>query len=122
MSDLVILTLFLLLVAFLLRVDFIFYIVYVALGVYIWGNWYTPRSIRFLIMKRSFQNHAFVGESVTVKFTVNNKSRLPVPWVELSESIPVELRNGPPLRRVISLGGRTSRDFDYQIRAMKRGY
>jgi len=74
------LALLLLGVAFLLRVDFIFYILYVLIGVFLWGRWFTPRAMRHLIAGRTYRRRAFLGETVEVTLTLTNQSRLALPW------------------------------------------
>lgn len=122
MNDLPVLIIFLFLIAFLFQIDFIFYIVYVISGIFLWSRWYVPRSLRHLSIDRDFQNRAFLGEGVNITITVENKSRLLVPWLQLTESIPVELRDGPSLSKAITLGGRKTQIFEYQVRALRRGY
>ncbi|MDX1417620.1 MAG: DUF58 domain-containing protein [Candidatus Promineifilaceae bacterium] len=112
----------LLVLAFLLRVDFIYYIVYVCLGVYAFSRWAIPRALSQVRISRDFNDHAFLGESVTVELTWQNSSRLPLPWVEFSESIPPALRSGDYMQRAMYLGGRGERRFTYQVQAGRRGY
>lgn len=114
--------LFLLIVAFLLQVDFIFYIVYVCIGVYAWSRWYTPRGLQRLEVRRRFPERAFYGEQVDVTLEITNRNRLPLPWLQLHESIAVQLRAGPVMRRVLSLGGRKTADCTYTIAGRWRGY
>lgn len=122
MNDLPILIVFLFIVAFLFQIDFIFYIVYVITGIYLWSRWFVPRSLGHLRIQRDFQNHAFLRESVDITISVENKSRLPIPWLQLIETIPVELRDGPALSKAINLGGRKTQIFEYSVRALRRGY
>lgn len=122
MTDLPILIVLLLVVALLFRVDFIFYIVYVTLGITIWSHWYTPRALRQLHFKRDFNSHAFLGEKISVKIFVDNTSFIPVPWLQLDESIATELRGGREMKQAFTLAGRSSKSFSYDIRAMRRGY
>jgi len=121
-SDLSIFILFLLAVAILLGVDFIFYVVYVVVGVYAVSLWYVPRSAARLQVTRRLSDHAFLGEIVNVTVEVKNSSRLPVPWLQLSESVPVRLKISEAPRFAFSLAGRQSRAFNYSIRAFRRGY
>ena len=122
MSDLPLLILLLLFFAFFLRIDFIYYIVYVCVGVYVWSQWITPRVLRGLEIKRSFHDHAFLGERVTITLTISNRNRLPIPWVQLIESVPVALRLGKTAKQTLSLGGRESKELIYTVQAMRRGY
>ena len=112
----------LLAIALLLRVDFIYYIAYVCIGIYLISRWYTPRALRALRLSRTFNSHAFLGETVEVVLHAENLSRLPLPWLEYSESIPPELRIGDPGTRAIGLHGRQKRDFSYRVQAGRRGY
>jgi uncharacterized protein (DUF58 family) len=121
-GDLSIFILFLLAVAILLGVDFIFYVVYVIVGVYAVSLWYVPRAAAKLRVSRRLTDHAFLGETVTVIVGVENCSRLPVPWLHLSESVPVRLKISEAPRFAFSLAGRQSKIFTYTIRAFRRGY
>ncbi|MBE2200930.1 MAG: DUF58 domain-containing protein [Anaerolinea sp.] len=116
------LILFLIAIAFLLRIDFIFYIAYVCIGVYAWSRWYLPRAFVRLTGKRSFTSHAFWGEVVTVTLHIGNPNRLGLPWVQVNESIAVELRQNQQIHDVLSLPRRGTVDLTYTIKAARRGY
>jgi hypothetical protein len=121
-NDLPFLILFLLIVAFLFRLDFIFYIIYVVTGIYAWSQWHSPRSVARLRLSRSYRDHAFLGEPVTVRVHVENESRLPLPWLQLYDSVPANLRLGSGRSKAISLRGRGATVFSYRVRASRRGY
>lgn len=112
----------LLAIAFLLRIDFIYYIVYVCIGIYFLGRWLVPRALRQLQVSRHFNDHAFSGETVDIEIVWKNKSLLPLPWLEFSESIPPELRRGETATWAIGLGSRQERRLRYQVRTGRRGY
>ena len=95
----------LLAIAFLLRISFIFYIIYVVAGLYLLSLILTPRILRQLRISRLYNDHAFLGETVTVKIIWENVSRLPLPWLEFSESIPPSLRLQQSMRQALSLQG-----------------
>jgi uncharacterized protein (DUF58 family) len=116
------LILLLLLIAFYLQVDFIFYVIYVSVGIYAWGRWMLPRTINNLYSKRSYDSHAFWGEFVTVAIHLTNKGRIPIPWVQMQESVAVQLKHGEPLHQVVSLGRGETAEFHYKIIARRRGY
>lgn len=118
-STLIIILLF---VAFLLRVDFVFYIIYVCIGVYAWSRWGTPRAMRNLHSGRTYTSHAFWGESVPITIHLENRGRLPLPWVRLTESVAVQLKEGKPVNEAFSLGHKKSVSFTYTIAARRRGY
>lgn len=115
-----IVTLFL--IAFLFRVDFIFYIGYILIAVYAWSRWLVPRQLRDLQVNRQYTTRAFLGETVPVKVTVTNKSRFPLPWLLIHESIAVHLRGHQTLHRIITLNGRETAHFTYTLYAGRRGY
>jgi len=121
-NDLPFLIIFLLIVAFLFRLDFIFYIVYVMTGIYAWSQWRSPRSVARLRLRRTYRDHAFLGEPVTVRVHIENESRLPLPWLQLYDSIPANLRLGSGRNKAISLRGRGAAAFSYRVRANRRGY
>ena len=122
MSELSVLILVLLALALLLGIDFIFYIIYVLAGIYAWSLWFTPRAFRNLQVERSFNDHAFHGERVAVTLTLRNEGRLPVPWIQVVESVPPELSLGTMPRRALSLRGRQASSFTYRVQATRRGY
>ncbi len=113
---------FLLAVAFLLRIDFIFYIVYVCVGIYAWSYWYTPRALKRLIANRQYNDHAFWGENVSITIRLTNHARLPLPWIQLSESVAVHLAAGITINQVITLSPRETAEFNYVVNARRRGY
>ena len=122
MKDLPVLIILLLLLAVLLRLDFIFYIVYVIAGIYLWSQIITPRAFRNLRFERQFTNRAFLRERVPVTLVLRNTGRLPVPWLQFSESVPPELSAGQRPKRALSLKGKETVHFTYEIQASRRGY
>lgn len=116
------LILLLLAVAFLLRVDFVFYILYVAVGIYAWSWWTNGRTLHNLQAERHYRQRAFLGETVSVHLTLTNNSRLGVPWIQIHESIPPELRLEPSAQHALALKGKESQNFTYQVKALQRGY
>jgi uncharacterized protein (DUF58 family) len=122
MSGFIWLILLLLGAAFLLRVDFIYYVLYVAVGVYAWSVLYTPRAMRNLTASRKFRRRAFLGETVNVSLELQNKGRLSIPWIQIQESVPIELRIGSPVQNVTTLRGHQAVSLDYQIKGQQRGY
>ena len=116
------LILILLFVAFLLRVDFIFYIIYVCVGVYAWSRWYTPRSLSRLAAGRFYSDHAFWGETIAVTLQLVNKSWLPIPWLQVTESMATELKLDEPVNQVLSFRGHRTAEITYHVRGRRRGY
>lgn len=122
MTDLSFLIITLIVLAFLLQVDFIFYIAYVLAGVYLWSRLFTPRIFNRVAFQRHYTDHAFFGERVPVTLTFKNSGRLPIPWLQLSESVPPELSSAEMPNHVLSLRGHEEASFTYEVRATRRGY
>ncbi|MCP4358038.1 MAG: DUF58 domain-containing protein [Chloroflexi bacterium] len=116
------LILIMLIVAFLLRVDFIFYVIYLCIGVYAWSRWSTPRALQNLVSSRRYNSHAFWGESIPITIRLQNSGRIPLPWIRISESVAVHLKQGSQVNELFSLGYKKSTQFTYHITARKRGY
>lgn len=122
MSQYVWLVVLLLAVALLLRVDFIYYILYVVTGVFIWSQWYASRVLKGVMAGRDFAGRAFLGERVPVTVTLANDSRLSLPWLQVSDSVPPELSMGEPVERVVSVPARGRASFTYYVQSQQRGY
>ncbi len=122
MTDLLILSLLLLATAFLLNVDFIYYVVYVCLGVLITSQLLAPRVLRKVQLGRYFNQNAFLGERVNIQLKIVNNSRLPIPWLQIDESVPPALMVGKAAKRTMTFRSRETKSMSYQVKAMKRGY
>jgi uncharacterized protein (DUF58 family) len=116
------LVLALFLIAAFLRVDFFFTIAYLFFAVYLLSRLWTQRTTHRLRIRRRFVDHAFCGEEVTVGLTVHNADWLPIPWLEVHESLPVQLIAPPFHHEVISLSPRERRQFHYTLHCQRRGY
>jgi len=109
-------------VAALLRVNFFFNIFYLFLALYLLSRWWTRRRMTWVRAERQFVERAFFGDLVTVDLTVRNASWLPVPWLEVHESLPVGLAAASVQRQVISLGPRERWSTSYTLKCWQRGY
>ena len=122
MTDLVPWIIALFVIAALMRIDTYFSILYVFIGAYLLGRIWTAASMRQLIAKRKFVNRAFPGEEISVELYVYNKGWLPIPWLEVHDSLPVEMISPPFYSKVITLGGQAEKRFHYTLSCHKRGY
>lgn len=116
------LLIFLIFVAAFLRDDFAFTLVYLLVGVFLLGSWWSRRAIAGVTYKRTFYNHAFLGEKIKVELEINNTKWLPVPWLRIREGLPVQLSGPDSFNRVLTLTPRAREDFAYTLEARKRGY
>lgn len=121
MNPFLALLLLLLAIAFFLKVDFIYYVLYVSIALYAWGKWVVPRALGKIRCERIFNNHAFWGETVPITIRVHNPNRLSFPWLQIKESVAVQLRLSRGVNDVIPLKRRTVVDLKYDVAARKRG-
>jgi uncharacterized protein (DUF58 family) len=112
----------LLAVAFLTRADLFFYLLYALFGIYVFGRMWARRSLASVSLHRQHDRRVFLGETLTVKVEVCNRSWLPVLWLRLSDTVPGELTPGAAFRHVISLLPRESLSLDYTLLGRRRGY
>lgn len=122
MQSLFIALLLLFLFGALLRQDWIFYLAYVVAGVWLFSNWSVRRSLRFVDVRRSMLDKAFVGQKIPVTVEIVNHSRIPLPWLVLEERVPLDLRDIADYRIALSVGGRSTTTHTYTIIAKRRGY
>lgn len=114
--------LILLALSLLFRVDIFFAVVWFLAGLYILSRLWTRHALAQLRIARRFRDRAFEGDIVTVDLSVRNGSRLPVPWLEVEESLPTELRSAEAESEALSLGPREERHFPYTLTCRRRGY
>lgn len=109
-------------IALVLRIDLYFTVVWFLLGLYGLSRLWTQRAVRHLQAERQFVDHAFTGDEVRVGLTLRNTGRLPIPWIEVSESVPVDLRGTASPSQVLGLRGREKRRFQYTLNCRRRGF
>ena len=108
--------------AVLLRVEFFFYILYLLFGVYFLAQVWTRRTLSQLTHTRAFTRRVFLGEKVPVELEIVNGSFLPIPWLKVSESLPIELRSPSSYRHVASLAPHEHLMLRYELEGRRRGY
>jgi len=108
-------------IAAFLRIDFFFTIAYLFFGVWLLAHLWSQRTMRGLRLTRHFVNRAFNGDEVEMLVQAHNTGRLPLTWVHVQDSVPVDL--GVPKRqaRVFSLNAQESGALTYTLHCRKRG-
>ncbi len=114
--------LFLFFLAVTLQEPSIVTIIYFLIGAYLFGRWWRDRSLAALEFTRTLNPRILLGETVSVRLEVANRGWLPLPWVRIHESLPVELAIPNFFRRALALGPRGRTAVEYQLRGNKRGY
>ncbi len=110
------------LVAAFLRVDFFFTIIYLFFAAYVLSRAWTRLTMRSLTAQRRYLSRAFPGDEVDVDITLQNRGWLPIPWVEVRESLPPGMISPPYRREVVSIGARATAHLRYTLRCEQRGY
>ncbi len=111
----------LMVVAIVLAGDYVLTLVYLFIGALIVSRWWGNRIKHAMEFSRSFNHWAFLGEKVTVDVNIKNSSLLPVPWLQIRESLPVGLHTRGPFQDVIHLPAKAQQMFSYQLDCNKRG-
>jgi uncharacterized protein (DUF58 family) len=112
----------LMLLAAFMRGDFALTLIYLVVGALVSGLVWSKRTMTQVRTWRRFQSHAFLGEKIKVDLHVQNTGWLPVPWLELRETLPVALVGPNSFQSVIHLGPHAEAHFEYSLEARKRGY
>lgn len=112
----------LLLLAAVLSADFVFIVIYLLLGAYVFGQLWINRALRGLKIRRIYNSNAFLGEEVDVQIRLENRSWLPIPWLQMEESLPVQIAKPGTFRQVVSLAPREKGTLSYILNGHRRGY
>ena len=122
MIDFFALLVVLFILAVFLRLDWIYYLIYVVGGIWAFSHWQTRRSLGQVNIQRRMPSRAFSGETVDAEVILHNRSLLPMPWVRIQESVPLDLQTGESYRLVVSVGGRSRVVRRFRFYCHRRGY
>ena len=111
----------LIILAAFLRDDFSLTLIYLFLGAFIIGTWWSRKSLRQVSFLRKFTDRAFLGEKVEVDLHLQNQGWLPLLWTRIEDALPVALGT-LTFERVTALGPKGEANFRYTLEARKRGY
>lgn len=106
----------------LLRMDWVYYLVYLLGGVWVSSHWWIRRGVGGLEVQRRLVDHAFLGERLPLELRFTNRSWLPLPWLQLQELVPLELKDAADYTMVVSVGGRSVTEHRYTLYCKRRGY
>ncbi|MCY4108318.1 MAG: DUF58 domain-containing protein [Chloroflexi bacterium] len=99
-----------------------FVLVYVIVGIFAASKLWIWSIGRGLRLSRKLPRRAFLGEKIPVTISLQNRSFLPIPWLNVRETLPHELATYEVMRRVIAIKPRSSMDIDYELSGNRRGY
>jgi uncharacterized protein (DUF58 family) len=113
---------FLFLLAILFHDSSILTVIYLLLGVFLVSRWWRDRGLAGLEVHRHLAGRAMLGEIIRVRLEVVNRTWLPIPWVRIHESLPVELAVPNFHRQVFGLAPRGKTSCQYTLEGHKRGF
>jgi uncharacterized protein (DUF58 family) len=122
MQNLLVFIVGLFLLAALFRVDFFFYLLYVLFGVFFLSRVWTSRTLRGVECKREYTDRAFLGERLLVTLHLRNRNLLPVAWLRIHESLPIQLKSPSFFNHVLSLLPKEEARLTYDLECRRRGY
>lgn len=122
MRNMLALTLGLLVIAVLFRVDFFFYLLYFFFGVYFLSRLWARRSLAAVAVERDYPQRAFLGERATCTLRLRNRGWLPIAWLRLHDSLPIQLKSPNFYRTVLSLMPHERATLSYELDCRRRGY
>jgi uncharacterized protein (DUF58 family) len=109
-------------VAAFLRMDWVYYLVYLVGGVWLFSHVWMRRSLGRIQLVRDLPSRAFAGEIIDAHLRLHNRSWLPLPWLQIQEAVPLDLKDQADYRSVVSLGGHSTLEHPYRLACKKRGY
>jgi uncharacterized protein (DUF58 family) len=112
----------LIIIAATMRDDFALTLIYLFVGAFVLGTWWSRKSLAQVKTEREFTSHAFLGEKVRVDLKFHNRGWLPILWLNLHDALPVGLSTIPAFAQVTGLGPKSEARFSYILEARKRGY
>jgi len=112
----------LLFIAALTREEAVFTVFYLFASAMMIGQWWGRRALKAVRFKRHFSRRAFLGDEVTLQLELWNSGWLPVVWLRVQDNLPQELVESTGFRWAVSLGPQARQQFEYQLRARRRGY
>ncbi len=121
----------LLLLAVVFRLSLLVYVVYALIGVWLLSRYLTRIWAESLVARREYSKlTAEIGEQIAVVVTIENRGRLPIPWLLVEDLIPRDaLIHEPPKLGVsgkrlqlLMLRGGGRKTLLYQLTCNRRGY
>lgn len=121
MRDYLPLLIILIVVAGLVKADKALAILYLIAILILVTRWWNRNVIRGVILERELTGRAFLEQEVPVSLKVSNTSLLPVVWLQLHESLPIEMIVPGYFSQVVTLGSHQSMNLKYSLYPQKRG-
>ena len=104
------------------QVAFFFKIAYLFAAIYLLARFWTRQIQDKLKIKRDFPLHAFPGDQIEVRLSIENTSWLPVPGLDFTEVTPTLLVSPPYPPQAFNLSSYAKKEFIYKLNCRRRGY
>ena len=102
--------------------DFIFTVIYLIAGTYALSRWGSRKALANITARREFPRRLFLEEETLVRLILINQGWLPIVWIRLNDSLPMNLSIPNFFRQAISLAPKETQTLQYKIKGWKRGY
>ena len=112
----------LMIVAAILQQDAVLTIFYLIIGVYLVGFFWSRKALNNVDVARNFPKRIFLNQPINISLELINRSWLPVVWLQIHESLPIELISPNFYHQVINLGSHEKVKLNFSFRGNKRGY
>jgi len=112
----------LMIVAAILQQDAVLTIFYLIIGIYLVGFFWSRKALNNISITRNFPKRIFLNQPVSVSLEITNRGWLPVVWLQIHESLPIELISPNFYHQVINLGSHDQNKLLFSFRGNKRGY
>ncbi|MGW8249436.1 MAG: DUF58 domain-containing protein, partial [Anaerolineales bacterium] len=109
-------------VAVFLREDFVFTLIYLLAGTFFLSRWWGQRAFNSLSIERRITPRMYLGEKARCRVRIRNHNWLPLPWLQVHESLPPELSAPKAYRAVVPLRSKGDFKFEYWLEGRRRGY
>lgn len=113
---------FTLILAAVARDPFIFTVFYLVAGAFIFGWWWSRRSLKNLKYQRIFDNYGFIGEKLPVTLELENSGWFPIVWLRIQDGLSLEISPIRSYRQALFLGPKQKIRLNYLLEPKRRGY
>ena len=110
------------LIAAFFRVDVFFYILYFLFGVLFFSRLWAARALEGITFEREYAKRAFLGEHILVTLRIRNRGILPLLWLHVHETVPIQLKSPGSFASALSMLPYETKVLAYELDCYKRGY
>lgn len=101
---------------------FVFAILYLFIGAFVFGRWWSKHAISHVKFERQCETYAFIQEKLKIRLTIINSGWLPAVWLRIHDALPAEITRQGSYQQIISLNPKETLTIEYDIQPRQRGY